>query len=277
MFDSSTGPFQAVRLIIFPDGEWRLDSPIYEHRVITSGTFRLPELKVVPKEVMELVKNHLSEKHVLCPGLLGVGDLQNELGYIPQTVRLINGPITTVHSKRCKIWHIPARNFKSKADESDPRHQRVCGECLISNRYVSKAVQKKCEMESSKRHERQQPSSNYPMKYLSPKSKTARYANSRLQRHRLEKHVKKLYKRTKGEVPQEQSAELCQLIESIETSDLGKKELAKIYNEGNQYISDKGQKAGDCPQEVWRKDRESFFKDQRSNGMFTIFVVLLKS
>lgn len=57
-------------------------------------------------------------------------------------------------------------------------------------------------------------------------------------------------------------------MERIETSDLGKKELAKIYNEGNQYIGDKGQKAGDCLNEVWRKDRESFFKDQRSNGMF---------
>ena len=52
-----------------------------------------------------------------------------------------------------------------------------------------------------------------------------------------------------------------------ETSDLGKKELAKNYNEGNQYIGDKGQKAGDCVKEVWRKNRESFFKDQRSNGM----------
>jgi len=59
MFDSSTGPFQAVCLIIFPDGKWRLDSPIYEHRVITSGTFRSPESKVVLKEVMELAKNHL--------------------------------------------------------------------------------------------------------------------------------------------------------------------------------------------------------------------------
>lgn len=34
MFDSSTGPFQAVRLIIFPDSKWWLDSPIYEHRII---------------------------------------------------------------------------------------------------------------------------------------------------------------------------------------------------------------------------------------------------
>ena len=112
---------------------------------------------------MDLAKEHLSDKHVLCPGLLGVVDLQSELGYIPETVRLIHGPVTTVHSKRCKIWHIPARNLKSKADESDPRRQRVCGECLISDRYVSKAIQKKREMESSKRHERQQPSSNYPI------------------------------------------------------------------------------------------------------------------
>ena len=38
MFDSSTGRFQAVRLVIFTDSEWRLDSPIYERRVVTSGT-----------------------------------------------------------------------------------------------------------------------------------------------------------------------------------------------------------------------------------------------
>ena len=101
---------------------------------------------------------------------------------------------------------------------------------------------------------------NYPIKYLSPKSKTTRYANSRLQQHRLEKHVKKLYKRTKVELPQEQSAELCQLIESIETSDLGKKELAKIYNEGSQYIVDKGQKAGDCLKEVWSELSEQPFQ-----------------
>ena len=54
MFDSSTGPFQAVRLVIFPDGEWRLDSPIYEHRVVTSGTLSSADGKsvAVPKELI---------------------------------------------------------------------------------------------------------------------------------------------------------------------------------------------------------------------------------
>jgi len=85
---------------------------------------------------------------------------------------------------------------------------------------VKKAIEKKRTMDSSKQQEGKQPSSNYPMKYLSLKSKTARYA--------------------KIELPQEQSAELCQLIESMESSHEGKKELGKIFNEANQLKSAKG-------------------------------------
>ena len=245
MFHSSNGPFQALRLVIFADGEWRLDCPIFEHCMIAGGAFSVPNEKSVPKELMEIVKEYLFDKHVLCPGLLEVSDLNSELGYIPKTVRLFNGQITTVHSKACKIWHIPAKNVKSKGDESDSRQKRVCGDCLIASHYVQIVIQKKQEMDLSKRHERQQPSSNYPIKYLSPKSKTARYSNSRLQRHRLDKHIKKLYKGTKVELPQEQSAELCLLIDSIENPEEGKKELLNIFSEGNQVKGEKGQKAGD--------------------------------
>jgi len=40
MFDSSTGPFQAVRLVIFPHGDRRLDSPKYEHQVVNQWLFQ---------------------------------------------------------------------------------------------------------------------------------------------------------------------------------------------------------------------------------------------
>ena len=93
MFDSSTGPYQAVRLIIFPGGEWRLDSPIYEHRVIASGRFTVPEPSAIPRDLLELATKFITDKHVLCPGVLGVDDLQNVLGYIPKPVNLFNGPI----------------------------------------------------------------------------------------------------------------------------------------------------------------------------------------
>jgi len=35
---SQTGPFQPVRLIVYVDGKWNLQCPIYEHMVVKSGT-----------------------------------------------------------------------------------------------------------------------------------------------------------------------------------------------------------------------------------------------
>lgn len=41
-FSPSTGPFQPVRLIMYPHGEWRLDSPILGHRKIEDGRLSFP-------------------------------------------------------------------------------------------------------------------------------------------------------------------------------------------------------------------------------------------
>ena len=46
------------------------------------------------------------------------------------------------------------------------------------------------------------------------------------------------------------------------------KELSKIFKEGNQYKDAKGGKAGNFVKDIWEKDRETFFKDQRKNGEF---------
>ena len=70
------------------------------------------------------------------------------------------------------------------------------------------------------------------------------------------------------ELPQEQSSELCKLVEAIEKSSEGKGELSKIFKEGNQYKDAKGGKAGNFVKDIWEKDRETFFKDQRKNGEF---------
>ena len=110
----------------------------FQHRVITSRTFKLPASKVFVKEVMDLAKEHLPERHVLCPGLLGVVDLQGELGYIPETVRLINGPVTTVHSKRCKIWHIPARNLRADAQKNSKIAATVKNETNLNFQFVTR-------------------------------------------------------------------------------------------------------------------------------------------
>ena len=41
-FSRKIGPFQSARLIIYPDGEWRLDSPILEHQKVAEGRLSCP-------------------------------------------------------------------------------------------------------------------------------------------------------------------------------------------------------------------------------------------
>lgn len=263
-FKHTSGPFQAARLVIYADGEWRLDSPIHEHQSITRGKLEFP---VESSHLVDIAQRWLSNKHVLCPGSIGLSDLQKDLGYIPKTVKVVNGD--AFHSKKCKAWHIPSSNYKQ-----DSSFSKMCGECLICYRYVKRAIESKKSLDCAKCDERRNPSSNYPLKYLSPKSKAARSGNSRQQRSRFKKQVRKLYKRTRVELPQEQSSELCKLMEAIESSDEGKMELQNIYKEGNQYKNNKGGKAGNFLKDIWQKDHESFFKDQRNNGELDQIVLL---
>ena len=69
-------------------------------------------------------------------------------------------------------------------------------------------------------------------------------------------------------MPQQQSSELCQLIEASEDSNEGKEELSRIVKEGNQYKDGEGRKAGNFVKDIWEKDRKSFFKNERDNGEF---------
>ena len=248
-FSLSTGPFQPVRLIIYPHGEWRLDSPILGHRKIEDGRLSFP---VKSAELVNLAKKWLSNTRVLCPGLVGLDghDLQKGLGYLPKNVCLLNG--TSKYSKNCKVWHVPGSNYRKSTSD---RVQKICGNCLVCERYAKSALDNRQSLDSTKREERRNPSSNYPIQYLSPQSKSLRLSNCRQLRSRMDKKLKKLYKQTRIELPQEQSSELCQLIEAIENSNEGKEELSRIVKEGNQYKDGKGRKAGNFVKDIWEKDR----------------------
>ena len=137
------------------------------------------------------------------------------------------------------------------------RRHKVCEEISAEEKNLDESTKVK----------RQTPTSHYPWRYLSPASKIKRARNIRQQRSRLSKQVQRFYKRTKIELPGEQSKELCTLIGAIEGSEIGQRGLKKITAEGNKLEGKGGLKAGDCISEVWQKDRASFFRDQKGNGM----------
>ena len=92
--------------------------------------------------------------------------------------------------------------------------------------------------------------------------KTKHARNFCQQRSRAVKQEMKLHKKR----PSYQDISQRQLIQAIESSDARKKELCKIVQEGNKFEGKGGLEAGDCLGELWRKDKEEFFKDQQSNG-----------
>lgn len=89
-------------------------------------------------------------------------------------------------------------------------------------------IDKKHQLDVATKHQRQDPSSNYPIKFLSPTSQQKRRSILRNERLRLKETVRKYY----IELPENQSTELCMLIEAIEESKQGKDELKKITAEG---------------------------------------------
>ena len=152
-FTHQTGPFQPVRLMVYGDGKWSLQCPIYEHLIINSG--RVEE----SVNHVELATDMLSSDKTLCPGIME--DFSNS-GYVPKGLRVMDGAITTTNAKSCMIWHVPSsrRNIASRSNSSDPRWRRVYSECLKVTRYVKKRVKAKNSVDAATKS--QMPSSQCP-------------------------------------------------------------------------------------------------------------------
>lgn len=66
-YSDETGPFRPVRLIIFPDGSWRLQCTIYEFKNVAEGQLNSAN----SADLIALVSKWFTSSHMLCPGLLG--------------------------------------------------------------------------------------------------------------------------------------------------------------------------------------------------------------
>ena len=187
-YDHQTGPFHPVRLVVQANGTWTLQRPIYEHIVINEGNLQTLE----ETSLHELAKDLLCSDRTLCPGML---EDFNELGYKPENIRVMAGAVRSWHSNSCKIWHSPSSRqdsssaSNSRSNASDPRWKRVCAECLEVSRYVRKKIKGKKNLDEATKARRQDPSSHFPLKCLSPTSKTKRTRNTSQQRSRLKKQA----------------------------------------------------------------------------------------
>ena len=194
---------------------------IYEHLSIESG--RVEE----SGNLVELTRAPLFGDKTLCPGIM---EDFSDFGYVPKGLRIMDGAITTTHAKSCMSLVPSSRqNISSRSNSSDPRWRRVCSECLKFTWYVKERVKAKKSVDAATKSLHQMPSSHCPWKFLSPSSKRKRSRNVHQQRTRLQKQTVRFYKKSKVELPVNQSNELCQLTQAIESSQDGKAELGNLF------------------------------------------------
>lgn len=208
-------------LFVSSYGEVDLQCLIYEHLIIQSG--RVEE----SGNLVELTRAPLFGDKTLCPGIM---EDFSDFGYVPKGLRIMDGAITTTHAKSCMSLVPSSRqNISSRSNSSDPRWRRVCSECLKFTWYVKKRVKAKKSVDAATKSLHQMPSSHCPWKFLSPSSKRKRSRNVHQQRTRLQKQTVRFYKKSKVELPVNQSNELCQLTQAIESSEDGKAELGNLF------------------------------------------------
>ncbi|XP_032237242.2 uncharacterized protein LOC116618068 [Nematostella vectensis] len=164
-YSVETGPFESVRLVIYPDYTWRLDVPILGYIVIDRGVL------AKKGEALEVAQKVLNESCVFCPGLVGIEDFKISLGYTPKGIELIKG---SYHSKQCKLWHMPRTSHNDEPFNEDFRMLNTCGPCKRIRCYVRKQVKSKKKVDSAVRCKKQNSSNSCHIKFLSPKSKTKR-------------------------------------------------------------------------------------------------------
>ena len=165
-YETQIGPFKSVRLLVKPDGSWRFQCPIYDFKVLAEGKF---DIDIAEVELVQLASAWFSGDHVVCPGLIGCGDIEKRLGYKPGNILFT--AVQTVLSAKCKVWHNPSLTSQTRAssrETADPRWPNVCPECRKTLQYVERKIKEKESLDVGTRFRRQDPSSNYKLKYLSP-------------------------------------------------------------------------------------------------------------
>ena len=228
--------------------------------------------------VVSLVKDVFMSSYTLFPGLAGIDSQLFSLGqtFLPNGIVKRDFPWKRISSKKCLAWHKPSSQVLNHTglidvDNNDENlTKQVCKYCREVYRCVKRNVNQLSK--TGKREERQQTSSKYPFKLL-PTSQRQRMANLRKESKKLKRQVKLHRKRTRVNVSNEQNSKLIKLIQEIENSEEGIKELESVVQDAN----NENQGQDDILKEVWLKDsKEAFFRDQKKNGEYlTKYVELI--
>jgi len=218
-------------------------------------------------ELCRIISN--KDNYKFCPGIDTkeyYEHYHSVIRYNIATVRIWDRPFKRIDSKNCLLWYQLKHNATYKEKESE---QVLCRPCkkLHSNLDHQR---RRSDVSPERRIKRQQPSSHFQLKFLSPASVSKRRSATQKERSRDKVKLVKL-----GELDvtleDDQSDELCEIVAKIE--DECKDEIENIFHEADTHSAT----AGGALRSSWERDKANskatFFKDQLKNSKIHNFFV----
>ena len=131
-----------------------------------------------------------------CPGipLDEYEGYKKVIKYDQKRVHITEEPYKRIASENCLMWVYPTRNM-SKVQKMSL--EVLCKECVHLTNRLKHGVKRLSQVSAERQLEREQPSSSYPLMYLSPESRKRRKLNAKKQQIKERRLIKKKSKSDK--------------------------------------------------------------------------------
>lgn len=197
-----------------------------------------------------------------CPGI-DINEYESEyfsiIRYDLKSVRRISDPIARIDSSKCAFWHKLAKNASIF---EKPMDSVLCFFCKRLKGELGRHITSASKVTLLDKENRLRPSSNFPVKYLSPASQNKRKRRTQLERKNDKKQLKK-YEFTDVVLDDDQHREMTQIMEKISKGSF----IDDLFVEGNTHG------AGELMKDLWENDKryikQEFEKDQKDNCTYS--------
>ena len=217
------------------------------YKTVASGCYCTEEIQTY----LQQLAPHSGYK--LCPG---IG--QYNLQFTTKNLRIWGMPFDRCDSNACFLWHTPCNSKRPNGDSL----RDACAPCKRLDFDIKQLEKRLQSLSEGNLLSRRSSSSNYPIKYLSPKSKSTRIARIAKDRKNLNSKLDALTP-FNCELKDKQHSELLELVRSVHKN--GSQAIEQLCVEGDKALGEDRNLLRDA----WQQDvieRLQHEKDQAKSG-----------
>ena len=178
-----------------------------------------------PEQFNEICTRLVSEDMKFCPGLdkEEYHEHREVIRYDLKNVRITTSPVERIDSSKCLKWFRVPKNAPLAEKSSD---SVLCSACKKLRNDLLHASKRISQAPTSSKVKHTQPSSHFPLKYLSPNSQKVRKANTQAECSRDKRTLRK-YEPQDLVLDDSQHDEMCKVVSELEDS--GRIELGSVF------------------------------------------------